>query len=52
MVDVPAVAVADLVFEPGLHTHYGERVLDMPDGLPKYRDFDPALGGTGERLPE
>ena len=52
MTDVPAGAVADLVFEPTLHTHYGERVLDLRDGLPKYRDFDPALGGTGERLPE
>lgn len=52
MTDVPAVAVAGLVFEPTLHTFYGEGVLAMPDGLPKYRDNDPALGGTGERLPE
>ena len=52
MTDVPAVSVRGLAFEPALHTHYGERVISMRDGLPKYRDFDPAVGGTGEILPE
>ena len=52
MTDVPAGSVAELVFEPTLHTHYGERVLAMPDGLPKYKDFDPAVGGSGETLSE
>ncbi len=52
MTDVPAGSIPDLVFEPTLHTHYSERVLAMRDGLPKYKDFDPKVGGTGERVPE
>ena len=52
MTDIPAVSIPELVFEPTLHTFYGERVIPMRDGLPKYKDNDPALGGTGERLPE
>lgn len=52
MTDVPAVSVRGLVFEPALHTHYGERVISLRDGLPKYKDFDPAVGGSGETLPE
>jgi len=27
-------------------------VLDISDGLPKYKDFDPNVGGTGETVPE
>ena len=52
MTDVPAGSIPDLVFEPTLHTHYPEKVLAIRDGLPKYKDFDPKLGGTGERVPE
>lgn len=52
MTDVPAGSVAELVFQPTLHTHYGERVLAIRDGLPKYTDFDPAVGGSGETIPE
>ena len=52
MIDVPAGSVTDLVFEPSLHSHYSEKVLAIRDGLPKYRDFDPAVGGSGEKVPE
>jgi hypothetical protein len=52
MTDVPAVSIPDLVCEPKLHSHYPEKILSIPDGLPKYRDFDPAFGGTGEIVPE
>ena len=52
MIDVPAGSIRDLVFLPTLHTHYSEKVLPMRDGLPKYKDFDPQVGGTGERVPE
>ena len=52
MTDVPAGSVAELVFKPRLHSHYPERVLAIRDGLPKYKDFDPDLGGTGEMVPE
>jgi hypothetical protein len=48
LTDIPAVSITDLDFLPALHTHYGERVVSMPDGLPKYKDFDPAVGGSGE----
>jgi hypothetical protein len=52
MTDVPAGSIPALVFKPTLHTHYSEKVLAMRDGLPKYRDFDPKVGGTGEKVPE
>ena len=52
MTDVMAVSVPDLEFKPKLHTNYAERVISIRDGLPKYRDFDPAVGGTGETLLE
>lgn len=50
--DIPAGSVEDLDFAPTLHTHYSERVLEIRDGLPKYKDFDPNVGGTGETVPE
>ena len=52
MTDIPAGSVTGLVFKPELHTFYPERVLSIFDGLPKYRDNDPDLGGTGETVPE
>ena len=52
MTDVMAVSVPGLEFKPKLHTNYAERVISIRDGLPKYRDFDPAVGGTGETLLE
>jgi hypothetical protein len=52
MIDVMAASIPDLVFEPKLHTNYAEKVISIRDGLPKYKDFDPALGGSGETLPE
>jgi hypothetical protein len=52
MTDVMAVSIPDLVFEPKLHTNYSEKIISIYDGLPKYKDFDPAVGGSGETLPE
>lgn len=52
MTDVMAVSVPDLEFKPRLHTNYAEKVISMYDGLPKYKDFDPALHGSGEEMPE
>ena len=52
MTDIAAVSIPDLVFEPTLHSHYPEKILSIRDGLPKYRDFDPAVGGSGETVPE
>ena len=52
MTDVPAVSVRGLEFKPTLHTHYPERVVSFRDGLPKYKNFDPAIVGSGETVPE
>jgi hypothetical protein len=52
LTDVMASSVPDLAFEPKLHTNYAEKIVSIFDGLPKYRDFDPAVGGSGETLPE
>lgn len=52
MVDVPAGRVAGLVFKPAVHVHYAEKVLQVKDGLPKFRDFPKDFGGSGEMLPE
>jgi hypothetical protein len=50
--DVYAAVLPDLAFEPSLHLYYAERVLAIPDGLPKYRDLPAEFGGSGEQLPE
>ncbi|MFQ5565369.1 MAG: GFA family protein [Paracoccaceae bacterium] len=50
--DVYAAILPSLDFEPGVHVWYGERVLRIPDGLPKFKDFPAEFGGSGETLPE
>ena len=40
------------VFEPTFHSFYGEGVLDMADGLPKFADLPAPLGGSGRRVDE
>jgi hypothetical protein len=52
MVDVFAATVPELPFVPGVHVNYGEAVLLMFDGLPKYRDFPQEFGGSGEMMAE
>jgi hypothetical protein len=52
MVDVPAGRVQDLAYKPGLHVHYGEKVLAVKDGLPKFKDFPKDFGGSGDVVPE
>jgi hypothetical protein len=32
--------------------NYGERVMPVRDGLPKFKDFPKDFGGSGETLPE
>ena len=36
LIDVYAAIVPDLAFQPQVHIHYGEKVLSIPDGLPKF----------------
>ena len=52
MTDVPAGSVRGFVYQPAVHVHYGEKVLSVQDGLPKYRDLPKDFGGSGETLPE
>ena len=41
-----------LVFEPTFHCYYGEGVLHIADGLPKFENLPTHLGGSGKRLEE
>jgi hypothetical protein len=52
MIDVPAGNVRGLVHQATLHVHYGEKVLSVKDGLPKFKDFPKDFGGSGDVLPE
>lgn len=52
LVDIYAVMLLDLKFQPALHVHYAETVLRMPDGLPKFNDMPSEAGGSGKELPE
>ncbi len=52
MTDVPAGSISGLMYEPALHVYYGEKVLSVRDGLPKFKDFPKDFGGSGETLPE
>ncbi len=52
MTDVPAGTVAKLAYQPSLHVNYGEKVMAVRDGLPKFKDFPKEFGGSGETLPE
>lgn len=51
-VDVFHAIIPTLDFEPQLHVHYGESVLPVKDGLPKWKDMPKELGGSGVSLPE
>lgn len=50
--DVYAAVLPTLAFEPAVHVFYGEAVLPIKDGLPKFRDVPEDAGGSGEMVPE
>jgi hypothetical protein len=52
LVDVYAAILPTLKFTPGVHVNYAETVLRMRDGLPKFKDFSAAFGGSGEQIAE
>lgn len=52
MIDIMAPTLPTLAFGPTVHVNYGETVLPMKDGLPKFKDFPADMGGTGEQVPE
>src|SRR5262249_12327993 len=52
MTDVPAGSIRGFTFKPTLHVNYGEKVMNVRDGLPKFKDFPKDFGGSGETLAE
>jgi hypothetical protein len=52
MTDVPAGSIEGLEFQPAIHVNYGEKVLRVRDGLPKFKDFPKDFGGSGDVLAE
>jgi len=50
-VDVFAAVLEDFDHRPALHVYYGERMIDMPDGLPKFRGVPGPDRSTGD-MPE
>jgi hypothetical protein len=52
IIDVYAALIDGLDFRPAFHLHYGERMIAVPDGLPKFKDLPAEFGGTGEQVPE
>jgi hypothetical protein len=52
LVDIYAAMLPTLKFEPGVHVNYGETVLHIHDGKPKFKDFPKEMGGSGSLLPE
>ena len=52
LIDVYANVLDGFNQEPKLHVYYGEGILKIKDGLPKYKDLPEHAGGSGETLPE
>ena len=43
---------SDFSYQPAIHIHYGERVMDINDGLPKFTDVPAEAGGSGAMMDE
>jgi hypothetical protein len=52
LVDVYASVLPDLPFKPALHVFYGDTVLHIKDGVPKWKDVPKEMGGSGQSLPD
>lgn len=52
LVDIYAFVLPKLAFAPEAHVFYGEKVISVRDGLPKFKDLPAPHGGSGELLPE
>lgn len=50
VVDVRATVLPTVQFVPKAHLNYGEAVMAVPDGLPKFRDMPTDIGGTGKLM--
>ena len=52
LTDVYPMLIKEFTFTPVSHVNYAERAVDMPDGLPKFRDMPEQAGGSGEMMTE
>lgn len=52
LVDVFEGTVQDMEFTPQIHVHYQEKVLQIKDSLPKFKDLPESSGGSGELISE
>jgi hypothetical protein len=52
LTDVYAAIIPGLPFKAAVHVNYQESVLQMKDGLPKFKDLPKEAGGTGEMMSE
>ncbi len=52
LVDVYASVLQGFTHAPTLHVHYGNKMVSLKDGLPKFKDLPADFGGSGEMLPE
>ncbi len=52
LVDVRAAVVPTVPFRPAAHLNYGEAVMAVHDGLPKFKDMPLEIRGSGELMAE
>lgn len=52
LTDVFPAIITGFAFEPSGHVNYAERMVDVRDGLPKFKDMPEPAGGSGEMIPE
>jgi len=52
LIDVYASVLDGFSHEPEIHVYYGEGIVKMKDGLPKFKDLPEEAGGSGDTLPE
>ncbi|NCX54985.1 MAG: GFA family protein, partial [Rhodobacterales bacterium] len=50
--DVYGALIQNFSFTPTAHINYGNSILKIKDGLPKFKDFPSDFGGSGELLEE
>ncbi len=50
--DLFAGVISEFAFAPTAHINYAERIVDIPDGLPKLRDMPERAGGSGDIMSE
>lgn len=50
LVDVYAPTIPGFKFTPEAHVHYAKRIIDMADGLPKFKDMPEQAGGSGAMI--